>query len=398
MPPKRRLMHNSTRLWRYKKQPFAKVSFLSNCSIRCIATVIRPSSGTITINGREIPSLKGAALAEYRGKEIGYLFQNFELLVDAPEGAKKQKPAPVYALSALLGMGCLAAAYAMAIRGPAWSKVGMMGVTLLLGLAGTGLLFWGLRFPIGLAVKAGKRDRGLHVFNFRQIQETVIQRSGTLAVCSLLILAALCCFGAGTAISRFYGESEKHMLDYTFNESWEEKGTSVRQTLEEHGLAECFEELFEMKVGHIRTAEERDRAFQMETVMDALRELPPSGDRDVLLNNLGYATNPYLIAMSSYNTLLSAAELHVTLCREDGRTVLRIRDNGIGVRSCDLPYIFEKGFTGDTGTERKKATGMGLYLAKEIARELNILPEAQSVWGEGFEMRLSFPVVDEVKG
>lgn len=48
--------------------------------LSCIATVIRPSSGTITINGREIPSLKGAALAEYRGKEIGYLFQNFELL------------------------------------------------------------------------------------------------------------------------------------------------------------------------------------------------------------------------------------------------------------------------------------------------------------------------------
>lgn len=132
--------------------------------------------------------------------------------------------------------------------------------------------------------------------------------------------------------------------------------------------------------------------------MDALRELPPSGDRDVLLNNLGYATNPYLIAMSSYNTLLSAAELHATLCREDGRTVLRIRDNGIGVRSCDLPYIFEKGFTGDTGTERKKATGMGLYLAKEIARELNILPGARSEWGKGFEMRLSFPVVDEVRG
>ncbi len=89
--------------------------------------------------------------------------------------------------------------------------------------------------------------------------------------------------------------------------------------------------------------------------------------------------------------------LHFTTRLENGRMVLRIRDNGIGVRGCDLPYIFEKGFTGDTGTERKKATGMGLYLAKEIARELNILPEAQSEWGEGFEMRLSFPLVDDIR-
>lgn len=48
--------------------------------LNCIATVIQPSSGSIIMNGRQIQSLKGAALADYRGKEIGYLFQNFELL------------------------------------------------------------------------------------------------------------------------------------------------------------------------------------------------------------------------------------------------------------------------------------------------------------------------------
>ena len=32
------------------------------------------------MNGRRIETLKGASLADYRGKEIGYLFQNFELL------------------------------------------------------------------------------------------------------------------------------------------------------------------------------------------------------------------------------------------------------------------------------------------------------------------------------
>lgn len=48
--------------------------------LNCIATVIHPDGGNITMNGRQVQSLKGTALSDYRGKEIGYLFQNFELL------------------------------------------------------------------------------------------------------------------------------------------------------------------------------------------------------------------------------------------------------------------------------------------------------------------------------
>lgn len=48
--------------------------------LNCIATVIQPSSGSIIMNGKQVHKLKGAALADYRGKKIGYLFQNFELL------------------------------------------------------------------------------------------------------------------------------------------------------------------------------------------------------------------------------------------------------------------------------------------------------------------------------
>ncbi len=87
-------------------------------------------------------------------------------------------------------------------------------------------------------------------------------------------------------------------------------------------------------------------------------------------------------------------KLYIQSFQENGRFVLSIQDNGIGVKGCDLPYIFEKGFTGDSGEDRKKATGMGLYLAKEIAKELNISLRAASKWGKGFEMQVIFPVVD----
>lgn len=90
-----------------------------------------------------------------------------------------------------------------------------------------------------------------------------------------------------------------------------------------------------------------------------------------------------------------APELCFSSFPKDSCYVLSIKDNGIGIHSCDLPYIFEKGFTGDSGEGRKKATGMGLYLAKEIAKEINVTLNVNSEWRQGFEMQISFPVVKE---
>lgn len=89
----------------------------------------------------------------------------------------------------------------------------------------------------------------------------------------------------------------------------------------------------------------------------------------------------------------SEPELRFVFFKEKERCVLAVKDNGMGVRSCDFPYIFEKGFTGDTGEGRKSSTGMGLYLAKEIAKEMHVTLEADSQWEKGFEMRIFFPDV-----
>lgn len=48
--------------------------------LNCIATIIRPTQGLITLQGQEITHLKHGALEDYRGRTIGYLFQNFELI------------------------------------------------------------------------------------------------------------------------------------------------------------------------------------------------------------------------------------------------------------------------------------------------------------------------------
>ncbi|NJP41110.1 ABC transporter ATP-binding protein [Oscillospiraceae bacterium HV4-5-C5C] len=48
--------------------------------LNCLATMLKPSSGQILLQGQDLTTLSGPALADYRGQTIGYLFQEFELL------------------------------------------------------------------------------------------------------------------------------------------------------------------------------------------------------------------------------------------------------------------------------------------------------------------------------
>ena len=83
--------------------------------------------------------------------------------------------------------------------------------------------------------------------------------------------------------------------------------------------------------------------------------------------------------------------LTISMIHSETADVLSVEDNGIGVKKYDLPYIFQKGFTGDSTDSRKKATGIGLYLVKKMADDLNLRLEATSQWGKGFKIVIFFP-------
>ena len=78
----------------------------------------------------------------------------------------------------------------------------------------------------------------------------------------------------------------------------------------------------------------------------------------------------------------------------EGENRLVIEDNGIGIKSCDLPFIFERGFTGDTGEARKKATGMGLYLVKKMSDDMNFVLDVASEAGKGFKIVVQYPLIE----
>lgn len=68
--------------------------------LNCIATMLRPTSGKIILRNQDISGFRGNALAEYRGKEIGYLFQEFELLDNLTAGENITLPLALHGVTA----------------------------------------------------------------------------------------------------------------------------------------------------------------------------------------------------------------------------------------------------------------------------------------------------------
>ena len=67
-----------------------------------------------------------------------------------------------------------------------------------------------------------------------------------------------------------------------------------------------------------------------------------------------------------------------------------VEDTGIGVLAEDLPRIFDKGYTGYNGRNDKKASGIGLYLVKEILNRLGHKILAESAPGDGTRIKILF--------
>ena len=68
---------------------------------------------------------------------------------------------------------------------------------------------------------------------------------------------------------------------------------------------------------------------------------------------------------------------------EDG---IQFSDTGIGILPEDLPRLFEEGFTGYNGHEHKKATGLGLYMTKQVLDKLDLAIRIHSQVEEGTQV------------
>ena len=248
-------------------------------------------------------------------KEVG------TLLSDAPDNVRKKCYPILQAGILLLGVVLLILAYRKGVTGSAWARTSAMGETVVLGLAGTMLLFRGLRFLIGLIARKVPSGK-LRVSTFRQIEDTVIFKSGSMAVCSILILMAASCLASGIAIFCSFNLYDSKRIDYTLTNTFSGRNTDLISKIDEIGLSDKFSYLGVLRLSHPYNAIENDdfdSAFSpdgFEMLRDQLdpeyKEHNPYGKLD------GF---PFMIRLSDFNALMAA----------QNEEALELADNELGL-------------------------------------------------------------------
>lgn len=249
---------------------------------------------------------------------VGYFFiRLFALLILSGSIAKKditqllsasqERKQKVYnktfiAIKLIVGIILLAIAYGLAIAGTSWTTIKAMGITLVMGSCGTFLVFNGVGIFFEIILKKKSAKNGLDIFTFRQIQENIFLKSNSLAVSSLLVLMALCCFAYGTAIAINSNTKNTSPLHYTFNP--DQNMESIEKQLDKAGIDKYVNSIFEVKIGNTYDSEVE---FSAKELVSAIEKQPDSSGRDVLINNMQYFDYPHVISLSGFNKLLEEA-------------------------------------------------------------------------------------------
>lgn len=223
----------------------------------------------------------------------------------------------------LLGVILLIIAYGLSILGLSWKDLKYMLITVILGTCGTFLLFNGIGILFELILKNRKEKNGLEVFTFRQLQENVFGKSNSLAISSMLILIALCCFGYGISVTFNNSSKGQHVLDYTF--TGEEQ--HIKKELNRFKINDYINEIFGVRIGYLPD----EASFSSEKLIEAIEKEKFSEDKAVLLNNLSYFTDTHLISLSGYNKILKLS----------GKEPIKLGDNQVALYN-GLEFSFGK--------------------------------------------------------
>lgn len=82
--------------------------------------------------------------------------------------------------------------------------------------------------------------------------------------------------------------------------------------------------------------------------------------------------------------------LRLTLEEAKGSVILTVGDQGPGIPPQDLPRLFDAFFTGENGRRYADATGIGLWLVKQVLDRLGHTIAITSVEGEGTTVAITF--------
>ena len=97
-----------------------------------------------------------------------------------------------------------------------------------------------------------------------------------------------------------------------------------------------------------------------------------------------------LIEQLISNALKYTPRGSISISYNKGEKILYIKDTGIGIRSEDIPKIFDRGYSGLNGRMNEKSSGLGLFMAREIGKRLSVEISVKSEVGKGSEFGVRF--------
>ncbi len=314
----------------------------------------------------------------------------------------------------LLGMILLIAAYGMAIGGITWMNLSCFMVTLVPGAAGTFLLMKGFCAVFTMMVrnrKAGnpisqsgfvrRNGEALHIFTFRQLQENVFLRSGSLTISSLLILIAIACLSYGVAVAASHLQNgSRHSMDFTLEAYDEDSGKQIKKWMEAKETGKLIRGWAGVSVSHLYSRDLRDalgeeleapvHEFDASGLLEAAENLN-SKQRDYVKSRYMSDSAPHIIALSGINALyrekeekllaLDSDEIYFYIDPEvyEGREqhiLKQILQKDPTVKIDGKPYRVKGICSEDIVVDRKITIGFGIILAdqqfQEYADPINI--------------------------
>ena len=137
-------------------------------------------------------------------------------------------------------------------------------------------------------------------------------------------------------------------------------------------------------------ATHKDYFFEPLSILEICREAVE--DNLTLLEEAGFSVE-YTENNPAPRLLFSIAD-----SADNEQISLSMKDNGTSIPLSDLPFVFDKGFTGDTGSYLSRSTGMGLYLVQKMATDLSITVELKNNSCGGTTVTLTFPKVERPFG
>lgn len=158
---------------------------------------------------------------------------------------------------------------------------------------------------------------------------------------------------------------------------------------EEHGLIlnksefNISEELKNIVTSFIPLYKKKN--FTLETNIEDNIEI--SMDKDKLKQVI------YNLLSNSIKYLKENGKVTVSLGKEKENIYINIKDNGIGIKEKDLPFIFDRFYRVDESRNKNTGgTGLGLSIVKSIVEAHNGSISISSIYAQGTEVEITFPI------